>query len=319
MNIAHCSNRETQWSGKYCSNCGQNGRDYRKSLPPMFGQLIFEAFELDGRILRSLKALFFKPGQLSAEFSTNRRADYISPLRLYLFSSILFFAVMSTTTEPVSLKIVEQPSQERKFDLDSDVTSEQIAAFAARLGTELQVGLQQVLAREESWKKIAMLGYIQAVTETQNKLFDDIKGGFAHRQVVRGLNDPDQALDQLLEQLPIAMFFLLPAYAALLKLFYLRGKKYFVEHLVFALHLHTFAFLVFTLLLVIPNTEDSIWDTAETLLYVGFTVYYFLALRRFYEQSRARTWVKYFLLINAYGILTVPAMILVMATTFATY
>ena len=190
---------------------------------------------------------------------------------------------MSVTTEPVSLKITAQPTtEERKLNLDSDVTTEQIASFSDRLDGELQMGLQQVLAPDHSWTKVAMLGYIQAVTEAQNKLFD-IEGDFAHRQVIRGLNDPDQALDQLVELLPIAMFFLLPAYAALLKIFYLRRKKYFVEHLVFALHLHTFA------------------------------------LRRFYQQSRAKTWVKYVLLINAYGILTVPAMILVMATTFAAY
>jgi hypothetical protein len=91
MEATHCPNCETQRAGNYCDNCGQNGRDYRKSLPPMVGQLISEAFELDGRVVRSLKSLFFKPGQLSAEFSANRRADYISPLRLYLFSSILFF------------------------------------------------------------------------------------------------------------------------------------------------------------------------------------------------------------------------------------
>lgn len=45
-----------------------------------------EMFELDSRLLRTLKALLFKPGYLSSEFSRNRRATYMSPVRLYLFT-----------------------------------------------------------------------------------------------------------------------------------------------------------------------------------------------------------------------------------------
>ena len=59
----------------------------------MLWQLIQEAFEVDGRITQSLYLLFLKPGALSTAFSNNQRASFISPIRLYLFTSILFFFV----------------------------------------------------------------------------------------------------------------------------------------------------------------------------------------------------------------------------------
>ena len=94
----------------------------------MVWQLIQEAFELDGRIARSLKLLFAKPGQLSVEFSNNRRADFISPIRLYLFTSILFFAVMSLTSDGVPLT-VDRPPEERQIQLDMEVDTEALAKF----------------------------------------------------------------------------------------------------------------------------------------------------------------------------------------------
>jgi hypothetical protein len=61
--------------------------------------LLRETFEIDGRLMNSLKLLFFRPGDLSLEFSANRRARYTSPVRLYLFTSILFFFVLALVTD----------------------------------------------------------------------------------------------------------------------------------------------------------------------------------------------------------------------------
>ncbi len=89
-----CPNCYQHRDGRFCKGCGQNDRDYRRSLPPMVSELIREAFELDGRLLSSLRLLFTRPGALSLEFSANRRASHVSPIRLYLFASILFSTLL---------------------------------------------------------------------------------------------------------------------------------------------------------------------------------------------------------------------------------
>ena len=47
------------------------------------------------------------------------------------------------------------------------------------------------------------------------------------------------------------MFFLLPLFAVSLKLLYWRPKRLYVEHLIFLLHVHAFAFLLLTPLLLL--------------------------------------------------------------------
>ena len=97
--LMHCANCGAERSGPYCSRCGQNDRDYQRALPPLLSELLSEAFELDSRLVRTLKLLLFKPGALSLEFSKNRRASYVSPIRLYFFTSILFFFFLSLGTD----------------------------------------------------------------------------------------------------------------------------------------------------------------------------------------------------------------------------
>ena len=95
MTPTSCLNCGDARSGRYCAQCGQNDRNYRRALVPMMWELIREAFEVDARVPRTLGLLFFVPGSLSAEFSRNRRARYSSPVRLYIFASFVFFLVLS--------------------------------------------------------------------------------------------------------------------------------------------------------------------------------------------------------------------------------
>ena len=81
-------------------------------------------------------------------------------------------------------------------------------------------------------------------------------------------------------------FVLLPAFALLLKLFYVRQRRFYAEHLVFSIHLHSFAFLVIAvaaLLLYGPLVLAAI---------LGILVHTVLALRRVYGQRWPITIVK---------------------------
>ena len=90
-----CPNCGAEKQGRYCALCGQNDRDYRRSMLPVVAHIVAETFEADSRVVRTIPALFLRPGFLSLEFSRNRRAHYLSPFRLYLFTSLLFFLGLS--------------------------------------------------------------------------------------------------------------------------------------------------------------------------------------------------------------------------------
>ena len=90
-----CPNCGSGRPDRFCSRCGQNDRDYMRGLWTVVYEFVREMFELDSRLFRTLKSLLLKPGHLSSEFSRNHRAAYMSPVRLYLFTSFLFFLVLS--------------------------------------------------------------------------------------------------------------------------------------------------------------------------------------------------------------------------------
>lgn len=52
-----------------------------------------EIFKVDGRIFSTLKLLFAQPGELTLEFFRGRRIRYITPLKLYLTASAIYFLV----------------------------------------------------------------------------------------------------------------------------------------------------------------------------------------------------------------------------------
>lgn len=92
---AVCENCGNARPSPFCPQCGQNDRNYARGLATVVWEFGREAFEMDSRFFQTLKLLLFKPGSLTSEFSRNRRARYMSPIRLYLFTSFLFVLVLS--------------------------------------------------------------------------------------------------------------------------------------------------------------------------------------------------------------------------------
>ncbi|MCU1281337.1 MAG: hypothetical protein JWM53_4883, partial [bacterium] len=88
---------------------------------------------------------------------------------------------------------------------------------------------------------------------------------------------------------------LVPWLAFLTWLFFRRPKRFFVEHLVFALHTHATAFLLMTII------ELARWRPVG-LVDLAIPVLMFLAMRRVFAQSRLRTAWKFVLIWIFYGI-----------------
>ena len=314
--VSECPNCYEHRDGRYCRVCGQNDRDYRRSLPPMLSALLKEAFELDGRLIKSLQLLFTKPGALSLEFSANRRASFVSPIRFYLFASILFFFALSLSTN-----IDSELSMELRHANATAPTTEITDADALKtyLDEARRAKVDRILADEGSLARSIVLDWSANMSEAQaDGYVPSAVDTILIHSGIDALASPQRTLNELMDNLPVALFFLLPAYAFLLKLFYIRKHRYYVEHLVFALHLHTFAFIVFTAMVLLPEQpEDEL--TAVSLigngLFFGYFVYYFFALRRYYQQSRLATCFKFWLLLLAYSVLLGPSMLSVALVT----
>jgi predicted RNA-binding Zn-ribbon protein involved in translation (DUF1610 family) len=86
-----CPNCGTAIAAEYefCPNCGQ--ARIQESMDSFLSEFLKDYFTFDSEIFRSLKPLPFNPGFLVSEYLAGRRIRYIPPLRISIFSSILFF------------------------------------------------------------------------------------------------------------------------------------------------------------------------------------------------------------------------------------
>ncbi|MFC4726599.1 DUF3667 domain-containing protein [Coralloluteibacterium thermophilus] len=89
----HCANCGTALLGEHCHVCGQPVRGLVRHFSSIVGDFFDSVFELDSRILNTVAPLFFRPGHLSTEYFAGRRVRYVSPVRLFVFLSILTFFV----------------------------------------------------------------------------------------------------------------------------------------------------------------------------------------------------------------------------------
>lgn len=370
-----CANCGHERDNRFCPHCGQNDRDYKRSLWRLVADLIKETFEVDGRLPRTLRPMFLRPGQLAVEFSRNRRASFVSPIRSYLFASILFFFVLAVAVnlglrgappdEPdgIAQEEVGEPSAgERKGEplagkslaAEEECADVEIARFQSALPPHRRRMLEEIWIRDEpnwNWKKTALcivMGWERNRTRARPATGDettvsDANVGAANTRAARkgepptgkpgpvrmfvvgavmeGPHDWRAAASQLLDNLPLAMFVTLPAYALLLKVFFYSSGRYYTEHLVFAMHLHTFSFLVYTLTLVMPDTSILPGFFGETLewvstgLWLWVAAYSYLALRRYYRGGRFLTTVKWLVLGGCYAVLLIPGLLLSVVAT----
>lgn len=99
-----CPNCGAALTDLYCGHCGQRVTELRPSIHELLHEALHEFSHVDGKILRTVGLLLFRPGQLTREFFDGKRARSVTPIRLYLLASLLFFGVMAVLP-PAKLRV----------------------------------------------------------------------------------------------------------------------------------------------------------------------------------------------------------------------
>lgn len=98
---------------------------------------------------------------------------------------------------------------------------------------------------------------------------------------------------------PFALFILMPVFALLLKLLFIRSGRYYIEHLIFSIHLHSFVFLalsiIMTILIFISN-QEGLLSLAPLVIFL----YALLMWKRVYGQGWLKTLLKFGMVSYAY-------------------
>ena len=95
-----CHNCGAELQGHFCHVCGQNADTHKRSIRHLIWEAIETTFELDGRLFRTVPALFFRPGTLARDYIDGRIVRHVPPFRTFLVALLLFiFAAEHATHE----------------------------------------------------------------------------------------------------------------------------------------------------------------------------------------------------------------------------
>jgi hypothetical protein len=307
----HCLNcgNTLSYQENYCPECGQRNREPVLPVSKFISDFLQDYISFDSRFFRSVYLLIFKPGIMTREFNAGRRLRYIPPLRLYIFTSFIYFFVLALSTEKTFNFGWEDDGMAVGFEnaiaaLDSIAADSLNEADRAEL-LRIKQGLENLAPVIDKGRAVDhTTDTLEAISESEfsKKLRDKIE-----YKGERLRKNPELFRNTLFRAISISVFFLLPIFAMLLWITHMRRAKYYVEHLVHSLHFHTFTFFLFLFALA----GAKLGFQAFWLLIPASFGYFVLSLRNTYKQGLTKALLKAILIVPVYTI--VIAIVLLIA------
>jgi hypothetical protein len=313
----NCLNCNTLVQGRYCHVCGQENIVPQDTFGHLFLHFIYDITHFDGKFFETLKYLLTKPGFLSAEYIAGRRAKYLNPIRMYVFTSAFFFLVFFalkgdsvvnfTGNEPITpskrdslitelqLEFEQNPADSspyRTLQILLDTTRKEIRPSDLLVEGE---GFVMMATWGNSYKTRAEYDSAQLslpanqrdgwLKRTWNKKAYEVKEKYGR--------DPQAGFkvlaDSFMHRVPYLLFISLPLFAWILKLLYLRNKNYlYAGHIIFSIHQYIFGFIVILLLTIFDMLGKSgirFFDVVGLILLLLPFLYLLLSMKRFYKQG----------------------------------
>jgi hypothetical protein len=292
-----CANCGAALEGEYCAACGQRHEPHLHTVAHFAAEALESISHADSRLWKTLWYLVSRPGFLTREFFEGRRVRYLPPFRLYLVISLVFFLTLGSPEGPM---IVDD--------------SEAAKVVAERLGQEAVPAVSEALRkaaeaeRDEKPEATKGLASNNAMTEFCDEFkADDPRANKNYARLraacARVSEDHGAGLGRaIVHNIPKAMFVFLPLLALAMKPLYWRPKRYYVEHLLFLIHNHAFVFLalaVMALLRMIPVVGEHL-GLLDFAVWIYIVWYLYRGMRNVYQQRRAITVAKYFVVGLAY-------------------
>ncbi|MCX6281832.1 MAG: DUF3667 domain-containing protein [Bacteroidetes bacterium] len=281
---------------QFCPQCGQKRLEHDDmSFSHLIGESFLDYFHFDSKFFRTIIPLIFKPGWLTLQFMKGKRKSYVEPFKLFLVISVIYFLLLPMSKESINTEVNPVQFDSADLNLKNGKAELDKTQFTIE-GVSISRSKQDSMRREIETSSVK--AYVDKHYSKQGPA-----GKFIIRQVIKIMVSKGQSLTTILEHTASKLIFLLiPVFALLLKLFYLRRKRLYFEHLIFSLHLHAFFFLFLILCLI---TEFFI-PISFSLILIIFLVYGFIALKQYYRQSFAKSLLKMLLITISYVIIGLP-------------
>ncbi len=331
-----CLNCGAPLLGEFCYQCGQPKKGMIRHLPGLIADFLDSALNLDTRTLRTLGPLLTKPGFLSNEYFAGRRTRYVTPLRLYLFMSVLAFLMVSIVT-PVRdgrdngfhVSVGDRSAPAEAGLAVTDAVAERQRAREGRAPETVPEADLVVtpdnpnpgrvsIFNTTPWHPVDNPVRVAWLGETGNAWLNT-KVGMLIFNSIEANKHPAKFVAAMFSVAPQTLLMILPIFALLLKLFFIFKRRLYMEHLIVALHSHSFLCLAILLLVLLNQVASwtGTWPVVPWL--VGLLVfamscwiplYLLIAQKRIYRQGWLMTGFKFVCIGIVYTVLLSFGMVL---------
>jgi hypothetical protein len=323
-----CLNCGSPLLDSFCHHCGQKDIPQRQTLGELWTNFISSFWSYEGKFFLTTKYLITRPGFLAIEYNKGKRESFYHPARMYVFISFVFFLIFFSFTNTDK----EVSEKEKKKSLDK-VASE---LKKAKTDSLLKAIDQDTLAKQIRSKKDS-IGSNQKKSNGINFNFDEVeyssikqydsiqstkpikeKDGWVKKVIMsRAIELNTRYKDNInqfgkdftkafFENFSKVLFYLLPIFALLLKLLYIRKDYFYSEHLVFSIYYYNFFYLAGSLQILVQQVPQMEW--VGNVIGLWILLYLLFAMKRMYKQGWGKTIVKYiifgfvFLVCAAFGL-----------------
>ena len=312
-----CLNCGEQLQARYCPVCGQENIEPKENIRQLIGHLFRDIAHVDGKFFVTLKLLLFRPGFLSKEYLLGRRARYIDPIRMYIFSAFLFFIVLfsyqsslhhlidegdnnnynsindSATKKPAIKQEGLPRGVKRKADSSvNDVIKKPVTQDSGMAVSNLTMTLGEYDSIQSRLPKAQRDGWL---LQRLNKKSILIRQQYLHNREAFEI----MLIDHYAHSFPTMMFFFLPLVAFVLRLLYVnKWKKInYVGHSIFVIHCYSASYILmltaFFFVILYNIMPWRIFGFLRIALIVAIFFYLYKAMRNFYRERRAITIFKF--------------------------
>jgi len=278
----NCLNCNAQVYGKFCHICGQENIRPKESAWHLFNHFFQDVTHFDGKFFSTLILLITNPGFLSTEYASGRRINYLNPIRMYVFTSALFFLIffsfvqkdndtLETDTHLSLKKITKQINDNKDAWKKSAALTKDSAKVAAikKLIKQADDDLGMLQKDSTAVDKVQSISTGDVVLQTstnyntigqydstQKSLKADKQDSWIEQKIERKLimarkkygdnNAVQKAMmHKFKHSFPQILFLSLPLFALTLKVLYIRRKEfYYANHLIFSIHLYCAIFIL---------------------------------------------------------------------------
>ena len=313
----NCLNCGAEVQGLYCHICGQENVEPAESVGHLITHFFNDITHFDGKFFSTLKYLVSKPGFVTKEYMIGKRASYLNPVRMYIFTSAIFFLIFFSTNKFDSSKIKTDVNGHGLAEI-AKMDSAEFAAFTKGINDGKSMTRDDFARYIDTSRKKGTISFAPGKYRDKAQYDSLLKTGVKkHNWLERSIVYKQIELDEkynhdgnkilasfinaLIHSFPQMLFISLPLLALFLKILYLRRKKYYyTSHMIFGVHLYVFVFILLLFLIGLSQVKNYMhWEWIDYLIGLGviyILFYQYKAMRNFYLQGRGKTILKFIFL-----------------------